>query len=65
MTTFTTEDRLLSVTLQDRITNWIRDYAQQAGMKSLVVGISGGIDSAVVSALCARTGLNTVAVTIG
>ena len=64
MTTFTTEDRLLSVTLQDRITNWIRDYAQQAGMKSLVVGISGGIDSAVVSALCARTGLNTVAVTM-
>jgi NAD+ synthase len=33
-------------------------------MKSLVVGISGGIDSAVVSALCARTGLNTVAVTM-
>jgi len=33
-------------------------------MKSLVVGISGGIDSAVVSALCARTGLHTVAVTM-
>ena len=64
MTTFTTEDRLAFVPLQDRITAWIRDYAQQAGMKSLVVGISGGIDSAVVSALCARTGLNTVAVTM-
>jgi len=64
MTTFTTDDRLSLVPLQDRITNWIRDYAQQAGMKSLVVGISGGIDSAVVSALCARTGLNTVAVTM-
>ena len=50
--------------LQDRITAWIRDYATTAGMKSLVVGISGGIDSAVVSALCARTGLNTVAVTM-
>jgi NAD+ synthase len=50
--------------LQDRITTWIKDYAQQANMKSLVVGISGGIDSAVVSALCARTGLNTVAVTM-
>ena len=50
--------------LQDRITAWIRDYAATAGMKSLVVGISGGIDSAVVSALCARTGLNTVAVTM-
>jgi len=64
MTTFTTEDRLASTNLQDRITNWIRDYADQAGMKSLVVGISGGIDSAVVSALCARTGLNTFAVTM-
>ena len=64
MTTFTTEDRLAVRPLQDRITDWIRDYAQQAGMKSLVVGISGGIDSAVVSALCARTGLNTVAVTM-
>ena len=65
MTTFTTEDRLSAGTsLQDRITAWIRDYAATAGMKSLVVGISGGIDSAVVSALCARTGLNTVAVTM-
>lgn len=53
-----------TMTLQDRITEWIRDYATQAGMKSLVVGISGGIDSAVVSALCARTGLPVVAVTM-
>jgi NAD+ synthase len=52
------------MTLQDQITAWIKEYAQQAKMKSLVVGISGGIDSAVVSALCARTGLNTVAVTM-
>lgn len=52
------------MTLQDQITNWIKNYAQQAGMKSLVVGISGGIDSAVVSALCARTGMNVVAVTM-
>ena len=65
MTTFTTEDRLSATNLlQDRITAWIKDYAQQAGMKSLVVGISGGIDSAVVSALCAHTGLNTVAVSM-
>jgi len=64
MTTFTTEDRLAFAPLQDRITAWIKNYAQQAGMKSLVVGISGGIDSAVVSALCARTGLHTVAVTM-
>ena len=65
MTTFTTEDRLsASDLLQDRITAWIRDYAVRANIKSLVVGISGGIDSAVVSALCARTGLNVFAVTM-
>jgi NAD+ synthase len=52
------------ILLQDRITAWLREYAQTANMKSLVVGISGGIDSAVVSALCARTGLHTVAVTM-
>jgi len=57
-------ERELMKSLQDRITAWIRDYANTAGMKSLVVGISGGIDSAVVSALCARTGLNVVAVTM-
>ena len=52
------------MTLQDKISAWIRDYANSAGMRTLVVGISGGIDSAVVSALCARTGLNTIAVTM-
>jgi NAD+ synthase len=65
MTTFAKEDRLSTDnSLQDRITDWIRHYAQQAGIKSLVIGISGGIDSAVVSALCAKTGLNTFAVTM-
>jgi NAD+ synthase len=64
MTKFTPDDCLTTTLLQDRITEWIGNYAQQAGMRSLVVGISGGIDSAVVSALCARTGLNTFAVTM-
>ena len=52
------------MSLQNQITSWIKDYAQNANMKTLVVGISGGIDSAVVSALCARTGLDVVAVTM-
>jgi NAD+ synthase len=56
--------QMTTVALQDQITAWIKDYATTADIKSLVVGISGGIDSAVVSALCARTGLNTVAVTM-
>jgi NAD+ synthase len=52
------------MSLQDNITAWIKDYAANAGVKSLVVGISGGIDSAVVSALCAGTGLPVFAVTM-
>jgi len=41
------------------ITTWIRDYVTTNNIKSLVVGVSGGIDSAVVSTLCAMTGLPT------
>jgi NAD+ synthase len=40
----------------DHIVDWLRDYAQNAGVKGFVVGVSGGIDSAVTSTLCARTG---------
>ena len=46
------------------IVKWIRAYARSAKIDTLVVGISGGIDSAVVSALCARTGLNVHAVSM-
>ncbi len=42
------------------ISNWILDYAISNGISTLVVGVSGGIDSAVVSTLCARTGLRTM-----
>ena len=42
------------------ISNWILDYASSNGISTLVVGVSGGIDSAVVSTLCARTGLRTM-----
>jgi NAD+ synthase len=44
------------------ISKWIRDYARRAKVDTLVVGISGGIDSSVVSALCAKTGLKTIVV---
>jgi NAD+ synthase len=44
------------------ISKWIRDYARKAHVDTLVVGISGGIDSSVVSALCAETGLKTIVV---
>ena len=44
----------------DYIVAWLRDYAVQARVKGFVVGVSGGIDSAVVSTLCARTGLDVL-----
>lgn len=50
--------------LHDKITAWIGQYAQDHGIQSLVIGVSGGIDSAVVSTLCACTGLHTVAVAL-
>lgn len=39
------------------IAAWLKDYAAEARAKGFVVGISGGIDSAVVSTLAAETGL--------
>ena len=48
----------------DHIVTWLKDYASRAQMKGFVLGISGGVDSAVVSALCAKTGLRTLCVEI-
>ena len=45
--------------VKDRIVKWINDYVDSNNIKSLVVGVSGGIDSAVTSTLCAHTGLPT------
>lgn len=42
------------------IVRWIKQYARDHKISTLVVGVSGGIDSAVVSTLCAETGLDTV-----
>lgn len=44
----------------DHIVNWLRDYAANAKMNGFVLGVSGGIDSAVTSTLCAMTGLPTL-----
>lgn len=43
----------------EKISLWIKDYAEKNKIESLVVGVSGGIDSAVVSTLCAMTGIQT------
>ena len=48
------------------ITEWINNYCDSAiyKPKALVVGISGGIDSSVVSTLCANTGRKTIVLTM-
>jgi NAD+ synthase len=42
----------------DHIVTWLKDYATNAKQKGFVIGVSGGIDSAVTSTLCAKTGLD-------
>ena len=44
------------------IVNWLKTYAENAKVTGFVVGISGGVDSAVTSTLCAQTGLTTLCV---
>ena len=50
--------------LKTRIVNWLKDYYWKYDIKAFVVGVSGGIDSAVVSTLCAETGLSTYVLTM-
>lgn len=44
------------------IIDWLKDYAVNAKVNGFVVGISGGIDSAVTSTLCAETGLDVLCI---
>ena len=48
------------------ISNWIKNYVEQTPSKarSLIIGISGGIDSSVSSTLSAMTGLKTIVLSI-
>ena len=44
------------------ITNWIKTYANNKF--NLVIGVSGGIDSALTSTLCAKTNIKTIVVSM-
>jgi len=44
------------------IVNWLKTYIESSDLNGFVVGVSGGIDSAVTSALCAKTGHKVIAV---
>ena len=48
--------------VNEHIVSWLKQYAIKAKVDGFVVGISGGVDSAVTSTLCAQTGLPTLCV---
>ena len=47
----------------DAISSWIKTYASENNL-NLVIGVSGGIDSAVTSAICAKTNIKTIVVSM-
>ena len=50
--------------LKNKISKWLDDYLTDNKLETFVVGVSGGIDSAVTSTLCAMTGKRTIVVTL-
>lgn len=50
--------------VEEHIVNWLKSYAEQAHVNGFIIGISGGIDSAVTSILCAKTGMKVIAMTM-
>lgn len=46
----------------EHIVNWLKTYSDNSKTSGFVLGVSGGLDSAVVSTLCAKTGLPTLCV---
>ena len=50
--------------LRRRIVDWLFEYSEKSGTESFVIGVSGGIDSAVASTLAAKTGKKVFALTM-
>lgn len=48
--------------VNQHIVEWLKNYAIKSGVNGFVIGISGGIDSAVTSVLCAQTGFKVLCV---
>ena len=47
---------MMTAAISSHISNWLKSYSDQSNTNGFVIGISGGIDSAVTSTLCALTG---------
>ena len=50
--------------LKTNITDWMADYMESSGMNCFIVGVSGGIDSAVASTLAAESRYNVFALSL-
>lgn len=48
--------------INTHIVDWLKSYAENANVNGFVIGISGGVDSAVTSTLCAQTGFKVLCV---
>src|SRR5687767_7142694 len=48
----------------EHITQWLKNYSDNSGTDGFVIGISGGIDSAVTSTLCAMTGKRVIVISM-
>ena len=48
------------VKVENHIINWLTSYLKKSSLNGFVIGVSGGIDSAVTSTLCAKTGYPTI-----
>lgn len=58
-----TKKRTLQIEkVNTQIVEWLKSYAENSKVNGFVIGISGGVDSAVTSTLCAQTGLNVLCV---
>ena len=44
----------------DHIINWLNTYVEKSNLDGFVIGVSGGVDSALTSTLCANTGKPTL-----
>jgi len=50
--------------LKVEISKWLKNYLVKNNLKCFVVGVSGGVDSALTSTLCAMTGLKTIVISL-
>ena len=50
--------------MNKQIEKWLKDYLNQSKLETFIVGVSGGVDSALVSTLCAMTNIPTILVSM-